>query len=89
MAEAPSSPPAPRQLERPELARRDVVPHPDDLSLRRDCIDALKPGVANDTLESLTEMDEPKNMPLLKELADLDAAGKVDGKHFPAAFDLS
>ncbi len=41
------------------------------------------------TLESLTEMDEPKNMPLLKELADLDAEGIVDGNHFPEAFDLS
>lgn len=60
-----------------------------DLSFQRDVVDALKPGVANDTLTSLTVMDEPKNMPLLKELADLDAAGKVDGKHFPAAFDLS
>ncbi len=60
-----------------------------DLSLRRDVVDALKPGIANGTLESLTVMDEPKNMPLLKELADLDALGKVDGKHFPAAFDLN
>ena len=39
-------------------------------------------------LGSLTVMDEPKNMRLLHELADLDAAGKIDGKHFPPAFDL-
>lgn len=60
-----------------------------DLSLQRGAVKALKRGVAKDTLSSLTEMDEPKNMPLLKELADLDAARKVDKKHFPATFDLS
>ncbi len=60
-----------------------------DLSLQRDTIDALKSGVTSGTLESLTEMDEPNNMPLLNELADLDAANIVDGEHFPAAFDLT
>jgi len=59
-----------------------------DLSLQRDAVDALKRGITNTTLESLTEMDVPDNMPLLKELADLDAAGKVKEKHFPAVFDL-
>jgi len=60
-----------------------------DLSLQRNAVDALKPGIGNDVLESLTAMDEPKNMPLLKEVADLDAARKVAGKHFPAVFDLN
>ncbi len=59
-----------------------------DLSLRRVDVDKLKPGLTRDTLESLTEMDEPKNMPLLKDLADRDAKKKVKDKHFPGAFDL-
>lgn len=60
-----------------------------NLSLRRDAVDALKSGLSNSTLESLTAMDEPKNMPLLRELAALDSAGAVEDKHFPAAFDLT
>ncbi len=60
-----------------------------DLSFLRDDIDRLKWGVTNRTLETLTEMDEPKNMTLLKELADLDAKSKVAQKHFPASFDLA
>ena len=59
-----------------------------DLSLTREAVDALKPGIDDKTLEGLTGMDEPKNMPLLKELADLDAVGKIDEKHFPGRFDL-
>lgn len=59
-----------------------------DLSLRRKDVDKLKVGLTQDTLESLTEMDEPKNMPLLKELAGCDAKSKVRDNHFPAVFDL-
>ncbi len=60
-----------------------------DLSFLRDDIDGLKPGVTDRTLKTLTEMDEPANMALLKELADVDAHSKVAQKHFPAAFDLA
>lgn len=60
-----------------------------DLSLRREVVDELKPGISNDTLDSLTEMDEPKNMPMLKELAEADAARRIRANHFPGAFDLN
>lgn len=60
-----------------------------DLSFLRDDIDRLKPEVADGTLKTLAEMDEPGNMPLLKELADIDAGSKVAGNHFPTTFDLS
>ncbi|MEJ2541304.1 MAG: patatin-like phospholipase family protein [Gemmatimonadota bacterium] len=59
-----------------------------DLPLRRDAVDALKPSIDDETLASLTEMDVPENMPLMKELADLDAAERVEDRHFPARFDL-
>ena len=54
-----------------------------DLSLEPSAINALKPDVTSKALETITTMDEPKNMPMLKELADLDATVKVDGRHFP------
>ena len=60
-----------------------------DLSFLRADIDMLKPGVTDKTLKSLAEMDEPRNMKLLKELADIDATSKVVPKHFPAIFDLA
>jgi predicted acylesterase/phospholipase RssA len=60
-----------------------------DLSLCKDDVDALKEGVDEETLESLTEMDIPKNMPILKELAELDAATRIRAGHFPKRFDLS
>ena len=59
-----------------------------NLSLEPKRIDALKSGVSRNTVESLIEMDEPKNMALLRELADLDAMGVVQDKHFPVAFNL-
>lgn len=60
-----------------------------DLPLIRKVVDALKPGLSDDRLEELTAMDQPANMGLLKELAELHAVGKVDGRHFPAVFDLA
>lgn len=60
-----------------------------DLSFLRADIDMLKPGVTDKTLKSLAEMDEPRNMRLLKELADIDATSKIVPKHFPAIFDLA
>jgi len=59
-----------------------------DLPLTRESVDALKPGVSDDQLESLTEMDEPDNMPLLQELSEADADTKVDAQHFPSVFAL-
>lgn len=60
-----------------------------DLSLTREVVSDLKPGISDGVLEALTSMDEPDNMALLKTLADLDAAAKIEDKHFPADFDLS
>ncbi len=59
-----------------------------DLSLTRDALAGLKPGISDAALESLTSMDEPDNMALLKTLADLDAAVRIDDRHFPAEFNL-
>lgn len=59
-----------------------------DLSLCQADVHALKQDVTKAKLDSLTKLDEPKNMALLSELARLDAAEKVKGKHFPDAFDL-
>lgn len=58
-----------------------------DLSLTEPSVATLKPGIDAQTLESLTAMDVPRNMPLLKELADADAARIAQG-HFSASFDL-
>ena len=60
-----------------------------NLSLEPEEIGTLKHGIAKNTAESLIAMDEPKNMPLLKELADIDSSSKVHDKHFPSAFDLT
>ncbi len=60
-----------------------------NLSLKPTDLCALRPGLSNETRASLTEMDEPDNMALLKELGELDARCKVEEKHFPAVFDLS
>lgn len=59
-----------------------------NLSLTPDDVRKLKPGLSGDTIASLTEMDEPDNMPLLNTLADLDGSGKIKAEHFPAGFDL-
>ena len=60
-----------------------------DLTLTRESVDALKPGVDNETLDSLTQMDEPDNMSLLPELAGIDGAQKIKDGHFPKRFDLA
>jgi predicted acylesterase/phospholipase RssA len=59
-----------------------------DLGLDRASVDALMEGVSDDVLASLTEMDIPDNMPLLYDLADLDATRKISEDHFPRLFDL-
>ena len=59
-----------------------------DLQLIRDTIDTLKLGISEQQLAALTAMDDPSNMPILKELAEIDALGKVSDTHFPKTFDL-
>ena len=59
-----------------------------DLSLTQEGVDALKPGIPERTLHTLTAMDKPENMATLEELALLDAARKVDSAHFAHEFDL-
>ncbi len=60
-----------------------------NLSLEPEKIGKLKTGLSDEIVASMTEMDEPDNMPLLWELANLDAKSKVKEEHFPATFDLS
>lgn len=50
---------------------------------------ALKPGVPADAVQSLSAMDDPDNMPLLRELGELAGRQQVRGADFPAAFDLA
>jgi hypothetical protein len=49
---------------------------------------ALKPGIPPGTVESLSAMDDPDNMPLLRELGQLAARQRVRAADFPAVFDL-
>jgi hypothetical protein len=56
------------------------------IELSRKGVDALKPDVPDKTLASLAEMDEPKNLDLLRELGEL-ASSAVRADDFPAAFD--
>lgn len=59
-----------------------------DLTLLRDAVDALKPGLSDQQLSDLTAMDEPDNMALLWDLAARDARQRISDSHFPAVFDL-
>lgn len=58
------------------------------LPLTRESVDALMPGIQDDTLESLKLMDEPHNLELLKDLGEIQASRSVLDQHFPARFDL-
>lgn len=58
------------------------------VELTREGVDALKAGVDDKALASLSEMDRPDNLDLLKELGELAAKRGVRKTHFPAAFDL-
>ena len=57
------------------------------LDLTRDGVDALRPGIPDELLASLAEMDRPANLELLRELGER-AAAAVKGAHFPTRFDL-
>ncbi len=59
-----------------------------DLALTREAIDPLKPGLSDNAIESLSAMDEPDNLPTLKDLGELAAAQHVRAEDFPTRFDL-
>lgn len=59
-----------------------------DQSLAGEDVDRLKPGIPRQTVKTLTEMDEPKNLALLKELGVLASREQVRGDLFPTGFDL-
>lgn len=50
---------------------------------------ALMPGVPADRVESLSAMDDPGNMELLKALGEQAARAQVRAADFPAGFDLT
>jgi predicted acylesterase/phospholipase RssA len=60
-----------------------------DLPLVRHYVNELKPNISEDRIDRLKKMDDPRNMELLKELANQDAIRKINSKHFPASFDLN
>lgn len=45
--------------------------------------------LSSDQVKPLSEMDDPDNMLMLKQIGELVGEKKVDGKDFPAAFDLT
>jgi hypothetical protein len=51
-------------------------------------VDRLKPGLSKDQIESLSSMDETKNLMIWKELGELAAREQVDSLDFPRRFDL-
>ncbi len=59
-----------------------------DLSLTRDEIDPLKPGLSDRAIASLSAMDEPDNLELLKELGELAAEALIRPEDFERQFDL-
>ncbi len=60
-----------------------------NVSLARDDVLQLKPGLSKATLASLPKMDVPDNLTTLRELGDIAAARQVRPDHFPARFDLA
>jgi predicted acylesterase/phospholipase RssA len=96
MAQWLSSGPTHREIDRDLGNMADDRPHGHDLftyvrydlHLTPESVGELKSGVLGEDLKSLTEMDEPKNMKVLRELADLDAERRVLDRHFRADFDL-
>lgn len=59
-----------------------------DLPLTREGVEPLKPGLKGSIIESLSAMDKPKNLDLLKELGEMAGNKQVLGHLFPEAFDL-
>jgi len=59
-----------------------------NVTLSADEIETLHPGLSERNLESLGEMDNPKNLDLLLELGQTAGGQKVLADHFPPEFDL-
>lgn len=52
-------------------------------------VEALKPGLPRETVETLSRMDETKNLKIWQELGELAAAAQVESVDFPNRFDLA
>ena len=59
-----------------------------DLSLTREALDPLMPGLSDEEVESLSAMDEPANLGRLQTLGEMAAAQQVVERDFDAGFDL-
>ncbi|MFO8172725.1 MAG: patatin-like phospholipase family protein, partial [Longimicrobiales bacterium] len=59
-----------------------------DLPFTREGLEPLKPGLKGSLIKSLSEMDNPENLDLLKELGDLAGNKQVRAHLFPDVFDL-
>ncbi len=59
-----------------------------DLSLTREALDPLMPGLSDEEVESLSAMDEPANLGRLPTLGEMAAAQQVVERDFDAGFDL-
>lgn len=59
-----------------------------NVSFEREAVEALKPGLSEKRLASLSAMDETKNMLLWKELGELASAQLVETMDLPRRFDL-
>jgi hypothetical protein len=59
-----------------------------NVTLDADGVESLKPGVPADTVESLSAMDDPDNMELLKELGELAGKRQVRAGDYSSVFDL-
>ena len=59
-----------------------------DLALTADAISPLKPDLRQKEIESLSAMDEPANLEMLKELGELAASRQVHDEDFHHHFDL-
>jgi hypothetical protein len=76
-------------LRRDHLAERPLLTYLRyNIELSPGSVHQLKPELAKDTIESLSEMDAPDNMDILHELGKLDADRSIRAESFPAAFDL-
>ena len=61
-----------------------------NIELERDTLrEGLGLDLSPDEVAPLSEMDDPDNMPILKQIGELVGQKKVDGKDFPAPFDLT
>jgi len=59
-----------------------------DLPLTRAGIDPLRPGLKSNVIRSLSEMDNPENLDLLRELGEKAGIQQVQPRLFPKTFDL-